>query len=118
MAEINVSSVTITSVRDEDVNMLEQHGIKKYDTYSVIQENGTTFLQVGGQNYKIFLSTKANSNSATIKINEELSYSVTVQKNTQQGGKAFKKYKGHAYKIRTGSRGGKYILVKGEKIYI
>ncbi len=34
------------------------------------------------------------------------------------GGKAHKKYKGHSYVVRTGARGGKYILVKGEKVYV
>jgi hypothetical protein len=27
-------------------------------------------------------------------------------------------YKGGSYKLRVGSRGGKYILVKGQKVYI
>ena len=34
------------------------------------------------------------------------------------GGLNKKKYKGRYYKIRTGSRGGKYIVVKGDKIYV
>lgn len=34
------------------------------------------------------------------------------------GGASTKKYNGRSYKIRTGERGGKYILVKGKKIYV
>jgi hypothetical protein len=34
------------------------------------------------------------------------------------GGKSRKKYNGHSYVVRTGVRGGKYILVKGNKKYI
>jgi hypothetical protein len=34
------------------------------------------------------------------------------------GGKATKVYKGRKYIVRTGSKGGKYILVKGEKKYV
>jgi division protein CdvB (Snf7/Vps24/ESCRT-III family) len=37
---------------------------------------------------------------------------------TQKAGKATKLYNGHKYIIRLGSRGGKYILVKGFKKYI
>jgi NADH:ubiquinone oxidoreductase subunit len=37
---------------------------------------------------------------------------------TQEGGKAHKTYKGRSYVVRTGSRGGKYILVNDEKIYL
>ena len=37
---------------------------------------------------------------------------------TQEGGKAHTTYKGRSYVVRIGSRGGKYILVKGEKIYV
>ena len=36
----------------------------------------------------------------------------------QEGGKRHKKYNGRSYIVRTGSRGGKYILVKGRKIYV
>jgi hypothetical protein len=32
------------------------------------------------------------------------------------GGKA--KYNGRSYVVRTGSRGGKYIIVKGKKVYL
>jgi hypothetical protein len=38
--------------------------------------------------------------------------------NTQTGGKQKMKYKNRSYVIRTGSRGGKYILVKDKKVYI
>jgi hypothetical protein len=34
------------------------------------------------------------------------------------GGGAKKKHNGRSYVVRTGSRGGKYILVKGKKIYV
>jgi hypothetical protein len=36
----------------------------------------------------------------------------------QAGGKAHKKHNGRTYVVRTGSRGGKYILVKGNKVYV
>lgn len=36
----------------------------------------------------------------------------------QAGGKPHKKHNGRTYVVRTGSRGGKYILVKGKKIYL
>jgi hypothetical protein len=36
----------------------------------------------------------------------------------QDGGKAHKKHNGRSYVVRTGSRGGKYILVKGKKVYV
>jgi hypothetical protein len=36
----------------------------------------------------------------------------------QTGGKKHKKYKGRDYVVRTGSKGGKYILVKGKKVYV
>jgi hypothetical protein len=36
---------------------------------------------------------------------------------TIKGGAVYK-YKGRSYKVRKGTRGGNYILVKGEKIYI
>jgi hypothetical protein len=38
--------------------------------------------------------------------------------NNVGGGKKQKKYNGRLYVIRTGSRGGKYILVKGNKVYV
>jgi hypothetical protein len=41
-----------------------------------------------------------------------------TQSQSQDGGKAHKKYNGRSYIIRKGSRGGKYILVKGKKIYV
>jgi hypothetical protein len=34
------------------------------------------------------------------------------------GGKLRKKYNGHSYLVREGKRGGKFILVKGKKIYV
>lgn len=34
------------------------------------------------------------------------------------GGSSRKTYKGRKYVIRTGKRGGKYILVKGVKVYV
>jgi hypothetical protein len=37
---------------------------------------------------------------------------------TIDGGAMRKKYKGRSYKVRTGARGGKYILVNNEKIYV
>jgi hypothetical protein len=36
----------------------------------------------------------------------------------QAGGKPHKKHNGRTYVVRTGSRGGKYILVKGKKVYV
>ncbi len=33
-------------------------------------------------------------------------------------GKRHKKYNGRTYVVRTGSRGGHYLLVKGKKVYI
>ena len=36
----------------------------------------------------------------------------------QQGGKRHKKHNGRSYVVRTGSRGGHYILVKGKKLYV
>lgn len=36
----------------------------------------------------------------------------------QSGGKMYHSYHGRRYVVRTGSRGGKYILVKGQKIYV
>ena len=38
--------------------------------------------------------------------------------NSQVGGKAKVKYNGKTYKVRTGPRGGNYILVAGEKKYV
>jgi hypothetical protein len=35
------------------------------------------------------------------------------QNNALNGGKAHKKYNGREYVVRKGSRGGKYIVVKG-----
>lgn len=42
------------------------------------------------------------------------------EKNNAQhgGGKEYKTYNKRRYLVRTGERGGKYILVKGEKIYV
>jgi hypothetical protein len=37
---------------------------------------------------------------------------------TPSVGGATKKYNGRTYKVRTGSKGGKYILVKGQKKYV
>ena len=37
---------------------------------------------------------------------------------SQTGGKQTHKYKGKSYLVRTGSRGGRYILHKKEKIYL
>lgn len=34
------------------------------------------------------------------------------------GGMLRKKYNGHSYVVRTGARGGKYIVVKGKKMYV
>jgi hypothetical protein len=34
-----------------------------------------------------------------------------------KGGAPLRKYKGRMYKVRTGVRGGQYILVKGKKVY-
>jgi hypothetical protein len=34
------------------------------------------------------------------------------------GGAKTKKYNGRDYVVRTGSRGGKYITVKGRKVYV
>jgi hypothetical protein len=36
----------------------------------------------------------------------------------QAGGARTKKYNGRDYVVRTGSRGGKYITVKGRKVYV
>jgi hypothetical protein len=41
-----------------------------------------------------------------------------IQLASQTAGKAKHKYKGRSYVVRTGSRGGKYILVQGKKLYI
>jgi hypothetical protein len=41
-----------------------------------------------------------------------------VQQEPQAGGKPHKKHNGRNYVVRTGSRGGKYILVKGNKVYV
>lgn len=38
--------------------------------------------------------------------------------NNAGGGKATKTYAGRKYVVRTGKRGGRYILVKGKKIYL
>ena len=50
------------------------------------------------------------------KKNDSNSFIITAPP-TQGGGKSIKKYKGRNYIIRTGSKGGKFILVKGVKIY-
>jgi hypothetical protein len=42
--------------------------------------------------------------------------SAGLAKIIQRGGKH--KYKGRTYKVRTGQRGGKYIMVGGSKIYV
>ena len=49
-----------------------------------------------------------------------LQYFYTNNENMQaQGGAAtIKKYKGRIYKIRKGTRGGKYILVEKKKVYV
>jgi hypothetical protein len=46
------------------------------------------------------------------------SHEQPLKKQKVQGGKATYTFKGHSYVIRTGDRGGKYILVKGKKIYV
>jgi hypothetical protein len=43
---------------------------------------------------------------------------VSNNNNGQAGGKPKHTYKARKYIIRTGSRGGKYILVKNQKIYV
>lgn len=40
------------------------------------------------------------------------------QSNIAGGAKPTKKYNGRSYVVRTGTRGGKYILVKGTKMYV
>ena len=41
-----------------------------------------------------------------------------VAPSAQAGGKRQKKYNGRLYVVRTGTRGGKYIVVKGKKVYV
>lgn len=48
---------------------------------------------------------------------------VLIDKNSddcklQSGGKQYKVYNKRKYVVRTGKRGGKYIVVKGEKVYV
>jgi hypothetical protein len=57
------------------------------------------------------------------KSNDKESRGVIVRKeyilnNSQGGQKPKHKYKGRTYVLRTGIRGGKYIIVQGNKIYI
>ncbi len=49
---------------------------------------------------------------------EEIEILKKLANETQHGSGLRKKYKGHSYKIRIGSKGGKYIVVKGKKIYV
>lgn len=48
---------------------------------------------------------------------ESIQFSAEKENTGLDGGATTKKYKGRTYKVRTGSRGGRYILVKGQKVY-
>lgn len=52
--------------------------------------------------------------------NDELVFPLPGKKTSQQGGvvKETHSYNGRTYVVRSGPRGGKYILVKGTKIYV
>ena len=67
--------------------------------------------KVKSEDFKIFRSTNIKS--------LEIQYNRTRAKTAaRSGGSQKHKYKGRYYKIRTGERGGKYIVVKGDKIYV
>lgn len=61
-------------------------------------------------------TTKRNA-SASLKRKRSQNSS-PENNNKRGGGKATYTYKGHAYVIRIGDRGGKYILVNRKKIYV
>jgi hypothetical protein len=51
-------------------------------------------------------------------ITENLYESLTSKRVMMEGGKAKKLYNGRQYMVRTGPKGGKFILVKGKKVYV
>ena len=65
--------------------------------------------------------TKLKLYSDRVTLITSLGNSHTIKIQKQDGGSKQKpkhKYKGRAYTVRTGVRGGKYIVVKGSKIYV
>jgi hypothetical protein len=68
----------------------------------------TEYMQHVHESFKCTLVEKNSEQcSRTPKPTSELS-----------GGKQYKMYKNRKYVLRTGAKGGKYILVKGEKVYV
>jgi hypothetical protein len=65
------------------------------------------------------MASNSQNTSPELDQNQETETEVQeLQTQSQEGGKPHKKYNGRSYIIRKGSRGGKYILVKGKKIYV
>ncbi len=61
---------------------------------------------------------RVNERDISLDFEELRKKFLTIVKKPPVVGGGFYKYKGRSYKVRVGSRGGKYILVKGKKLYI
>lgn len=80
---------------------------------SIINFGKTRYL------YTVIKLVDPNSYKRTISTTPYVSSFWAIPGYAGYGGSTQKhKYKGRYYKIRTGTRGGKYIVVKGDKIYV
>ena len=59
-----------------------------------------------------------NNDKKQVAPSAQVAQVAQVAPSAQAGGKRQKKYNGRLYVVRTGTRGGKYIVVKGKKVYV
>lgn len=86
-----------------------------------------TDYEIGGKSYKVAKIILTRNNCPEYLIYDVNKYPTVVHKRVDRttvsptrvgGGSQFKTYHGKRYVVRTGPRGGSYIVVAGKKVYI
>lgn len=115
------------SVTDEELeklgNMLNELFKKKVNVNKIENERAVNAEIINTHFFNLLDTYRRNQNTLKTLTNNIDSIDQKLNKMndtnpSREGGSAKYKYKGRMYKIRTGSRGGKYIQVSGKKIYI
>lgn len=105
----------------------DNEGIATFDNQGQIQPFQTIAdVDVDAlKNMQMTVGTTAVGSVSAVEVNQRkdlmivtLDNGTKFNINNQVGGKPHKKHNGRTYVVRTGSRGGKYILVKGKKVYV
>lgn len=127
----NIASITARSCSDT----YPTDGVLKFgNNFKENSHSGDRYLyvSVNGDTTKYYVCdvtlppTTPSPSRADTNNNKKINTNATLAQASQTlakqqehtGGKAHKKYNGRSYLVRTGVRGGKYILVKGQKIYV